>query len=126
MPWEPGNEFQVGPRAAETLSKFPQALVGDARLAVVEQGVAIGRAAAASGIGRVRVPDKQLGTIDNHGEATFSEDHSNVAPQPAPDKGASAPGHPGTRHHKSNAGIREGADAQADRKQGSHTWQPLI
>ncbi|GAC1450293.1 MAG: hypothetical protein PVSMB10_03780 [Pseudarthrobacter sp.] len=81
------DEFEVGPRSGKALREFAQALVSHSGLAIVEQGVTVGRAAAASGIGRVRIPDKQLGTIDNHGVATFSEDLSNVAPQPAPGKG---------------------------------------
>ncbi|BCW69577.1 hypothetical protein NicSoilB8_06210 [Arthrobacter sp. NicSoilB8] len=57
----------------------------------MQQRITVRGPATAPGIGRVGIPDKQLGTVDNHHLATFCKGSLNVAPAPRPDKG------PGTR-----------------------------
>ena len=87
MPLRAGDQLQVGPRAGEALGQLAESLVRDAGLAVVQQGVAVRRPAAAPRIGRVGIADKQLGTVDNHHVATFCKASSERSTGPRADKG---------------------------------------
>ena len=62
---------RYGHAPANPLASSPQARVGHPGLAVVQQRVAVRRPAAAPRIRRIRVADKQLGTVDYHRVASF-------------------------------------------------------
>ena len=85
-----GDEFQIGPCSGKAPGQLAESLIGDAGLAVVEQGVAVRRPAAAARIRRIGIADKQLGTIDNHHVATFCKRPLKVAPGCVSDKGGTA------------------------------------